>query len=61
MSEIGHRSGKIRAGEYKFGQYRIVRQPSDYWHVYIYYGSDHERMVHQANTLSDAQYWCRRN
>ena len=56
MSDIGLRSGKIEKGKYKFGKYVIVRQPSDYWWVL-----NDGKFVHQARTLSDANYWCRQN
>jgi len=54
MSEIGLRSGKIRAGLYKCGEYHIERQSSDYWHVKKFYNSDAEVVVSQHKTFTEA-------
>ena len=54
MATIGLRSGKIKPGLYRCGQYMIERQPTDYWHV-IKDGS----LLHQFNTMTQAYEWCR--
>lgn len=59
MSEIGLRSGKIRAGLYRCGQYTIERKQSDYWAIFKYYGSDAEIHLSQWRTLTEAYYEAR--
>lgn len=54
MSDIGLRSGKIRAGLYACGEYRIERQPSDYWWIKL-----GDKVVEQHKTLTEAYYSAR--
>lgn len=54
MCVIGLRSGKIRPGLYRCGEYRIERQPSDYWWV-----TKDGSLVKQFRTMTEAYEWCR--
>ncbi len=54
MATIGLRSGKIKAGLYRCGEYRIERQQTDYWHV-----SKDGEFVRQFSTMTEAYEWCR--
>jgi hypothetical protein len=54
MCIIGLRSGKIRAGLYRCGDYRIERQPRDYWHVTM-----NGEFRAQFPTMTEAYEWCR--
>jgi hypothetical protein len=54
MSDIGLRSGKIRAGLYACGEYRIERQPSDYWWIKL-----DGIFIEQHKTLTEAYYSAR--
>ena len=54
MCIIGLRSGKIRAGLYRCGEYRIERQPTDYWHVF-----KDGALLRQFRTMTEAYEWCR--
>jgi hypothetical protein len=52
---IGVRSGKVRAGFYRCGNYCIHRGPRG-WGVYL-----RDKFIANFATLSDAYYWGRRN
>jgi hypothetical protein len=55
MSEIGLRSGKVRAGFYRWGSY-CIHKGNRGWGVYL--GPEVKQI---CRTLGDAIYWCRRN
>lgn len=58
MCDIGLRSGKIRAGLYRCGNYRIERQITDYWLIKNQDGSLKQGLC-PFNTLTEAYNFCR--
>lgn len=55
MADIGRRSGKLRAGLYRYGRFKIIRE-GRVWFVYSWSGS---RLDETFTTQTDAWMWCR--